>query len=96
MTIQMAMEEKARDIIREKGNLLTISSLSIENCCVPVNDVMIQFKKPDHPQMFNEIKTEDISVYVDKKLEFKNDLIRIKHSGFGRFRTVKVEGVSHF
>lgn len=96
MGIRVSIEGKARNIIHEKGNFLTISRLSIDNCCVPISDVMIRYKKPENLNMFNEIKTENISLYVDKKLDFKNELICIKHSGFGPFRTVRVEGVTHF
>lgn len=94
MSIQVSIDDKAREIINDKGNLLTISHVSINNCCVPIGEVAIQYKKPDHPQMFNKINSENISLYIDKKLDLKNQFIHIKHSGFGPFRTIRVEGVS--
>lgn len=96
MGIQVTIDERAKEIIREKGNLLTISRANIENCCVPISDVMVQYRKPDQPEMFNEINTDDISLYVDKYISFKNEHIQIKHTGFGPFRSVRVEGVSYF
>ncbi len=96
MELDIAIDEKAKQLISKKGNLITISSQSIENCCVPINEVSVLFNKPDNPQMFNEMKTGNISLYVDKKLEFKNQLINIKHTGVGPFQTVKVDGIVRF
>lgn len=96
MRFQVSIDDKAKDVINQKGNLLTISQVSINNCCVPIGEVNIQFKKPDHPERFNKINEGDISLFVDKKLDFKNELIHIRYSGFGPFRTIRIEGVSHF
>lgn len=96
MSLNVSIEDKAKAVIKEKGNLLTISSLSIENCCVPIGEVMIQYREPDEPNMFNKISLENITLYIDKKLDFKNKFVQIKHTGFGPFRTVRVEGVTHF
>lgn len=96
MFLQVSFDDGAKKLIDEKGSLLTISSISIENCCVPINEVSVQYNKPENTAMFYELKKDNISLYIDKKLQFKNDFINIKRSGFGPFQTIRVEGVSRF
>ena len=96
MDIQVSMEEKARDVISGKGNILTVSFLSIENCCVPIGEVAIRYQKPENLEMFHQMNINNITLYIDKRIDFKKNMIKIKHSGIGPFRTVRVDGVSHF
>mgnify|MGYP001289219400 CR=1 FL=1 len=96
MDLQVLIDEKAKNFISKKGNLITITSLSIDNCCVPISEVSIQYKEPDDPKMFKEMKSGDISLFIDKKLEFKDCFVKIKHSGFGPFQSVQVDGLVRF
>lgn len=93
--IELSIDEKARELIKTKGNLLTISHVSIKNCCVPINEVNIQYEKPDNPKMFHEMKLENIFLYIDKRLHLKEHSIHIKHSGIGPFQKILVEGISY-
>lgn len=96
VSLKVSIEDKAKAVIKEKGSILTISSTSIENCCVPIGEVMIQFGEPKSSSGFEKINLDDITLYIDKKLEFKNELVHIKPTGIGPFRTVRVEGVVYF
>lgn len=96
MDVRVSIDEKAKDVIKVKGHILAISRLNIENCCVPIGEVIIHFKKPEHEKLFHKILVENITIYIDKSLDFKNNLLRIKQAGIGRFRTVRIEGVVHF
>lgn len=96
MNIQVSIDAQAKDVITSKGNVLAISRLNIENCCVPIAEVVVNYKKPEHVKMFHQILIENITLYIDKSLDFKKNIIHIKHTGFGKFRTVRVEGVARF
>lgn len=95
MDIELSIDEKAKEFIKTKGNLLTINHVHIQNCCVPINEVNIQYEKPDNLKMFHEMKLENISLYIDKRIHLKNHSIHIKHSGIGPFQKILVEGISY-
>lgn len=96
MDIQVLIHDKAKDVINDRGNLLTISLLSIDNCCVPIGEVNVQYEKPENLQMYYTVQTDNIFIYLDKRLDIKNQSIEIKPTGIGPFRTVRVEGISYF
>lgn len=96
MNLGVFIDERARELIHQRGNLITISQVSINNCCVPIDEVDVKFSKPEYPEKFNKIHLSDILLYVDKTLDFKNKKMYIHPTGFGPFRSVRIEGVSHF
>ena len=96
MELQISIDEKAQNFLSKKGNMMTLSSICLESCCVPIHEVVIQYTKPEKLQMFKEIKLGNISLFIDKKLEFKDRVIKLKHSGFGPFQTIQVDGLTRF
>ena len=96
MGFYISIDEKTKNWLAKKGNVITISGINIKNCCVPIEDVSVRYGKPDNHHMYDEVKSHGLSFFIEKGLNFKNDVVKIRLSGFAPFQTIRVEGLIRF
>ncbi|WP_169819164.1 CC/Se motif family (seleno)protein [Anaerobacillus arseniciselenatis] len=91
------MDHKTKTWIKKKGNYLTIKTVRVAGCCVgrPI-DLLTKVGKPNELKMFHQISLDDITVYVQKGVNFKNDQITLNLFGIGLFKIITAEATSRF
>lgn len=94
MVIQVSMGKNVKDRITAKGNVLTISRLVLNGCCVPTDEVRTTWSVPSNKDDYHLIKYHDIAIYIEKSLDFKNDHILLRITRF--FKTLQVLGLKRF
>ncbi|HLR40097.1 MAG TPA: CC/Se motif family (seleno)protein [Virgibacillus sp.] len=92
MNLDFYMEDKAKDFLEKKHNILTISRLDIDRGCAGFEDLDITYTKPQHKN-YETYYCKDITVYIQKGLEFKENRVEIVISGVGPFKTIAVDGL---
>jgi len=97
MQLTVSVEENLQEWIKEKGKTtLTISKLQVENgCCVPTQEVLTKFAKPKYSENYSFTKVDNLAIYIDKSLSFKNEQAHLELSGIF-FKTIRVLGLQRF
>lgn len=93
MSLQVTLDDRAREWLLNKSQIVTISSLCVNNCCVPIEEVSIEFKEPDNKAQFIQKQVGELMFFVQKGLNFRNDNVRVKLGGFSLFKTLHIEGL---
>lgn len=92
MNLDIYMEDKAKDFLEKKHNILTISRLDIDRGCAGFEDLNITYTKPQHTN-YETYYCKNITIYIQKGLEFKENRVEIVISGIGPFKTIAVDGL---
>lgn len=92
MNLDIYMEDKAKDFLEKKYNILTISRLDIDRGCAGFEDLEVTYSKPQRKN-YDTYYCKNITVYIQKGLEFKNKRVEIVISGIGPFKTIAVDGL---
>jgi len=97
MKLTVSIAENLQEWMMEKGNTtLTISKLHADNgCCVPTQEILTRFTKPKQMENFHFIKVDNLPIYIDKSLSFKNEHAHLELSGI-LFKTIRVIGLQRF
>ena len=91
------MDHKTKSWIEKKGNYLTVKTVKAAGRCIgrPI-DLSTEIGKPNELQMFHQISLEDITVYVQKGVNFKEDQITLNLFGVGFFKIITAQGITRF
>lgn len=93
MSLQVTLDDRAREWLLNKSRIITISSLSVNNCCVPIEEGSIEFKEPVNKTQFIQKQVGELLFYIQRGLNFRNNNVQIKLSGFSLFKTLRIEGL---
>lgn len=92
MNLSISMEEKAKDFLEKKHNVLTISRMDIDRGCAGFEDLDISYHNPQNDN-YEEYLHHGVTIYVQKGLQFKENHIEIVVSGIGPFKAIAVDGL---
>lgn len=95
MELAIKIDAKAKNWLKNKGTPITISRLEINNCCVPIEEVQVSFLEPINGK-YHQYHEEDLTIFVESVLEFKNNQLELKLSGFVPFQSIQVSGLQRF
>lgn len=95
MSLQVTMDEKTKNWLTTK-KALTISPLELNGCCVPNAEVQTTYTVPKFKQRYEHIENQCIPIYIDKRLDFKQNKVILQLKGFRPFLTLQVEGLVRF
>lgn len=95
MSLQIIMDEKTKNWLSAK-KAVTISPLELNGCCVPNAEVQVKFSTPDFKQHFHHVTDQCIPIYIDKRLDFKQNKVILQLKGFKPFLTLQVDGLVRF
>lgn len=93
MALTIEMDEKTRNWIHEKGDVVTVSRFDVRGCCVSMEDVEVKAKMPKKENLYLSYKQDGITIYVQKGMQFKNDKLEIAMNGMGVFRYLIADGL---
>lgn len=96
MDLKVRISDEAKNWLMKKSSKLTIASVYIQNCCVPLDEIAIHYKEPDYPNNFYKFQIDQLDIFIEKSLRFKNDELTITLSGFGPFQSLNIGGISRF
>lgn len=94
--MNVQIDAEAIEWLSKKQKNITLTSVVIQNCCVPINEIAIHYKDPDNPHRFKKVEMDQFTIFIDKTLQFKNDALTLSLSGFGPFKMLKVDGLVRF
>ncbi len=96
MDYSISIDDKAREWLKRKGGVLTISKFQAAHCCVPGSELWIEFRKPENESLYEKIVQEGITCFIEKGLECKQNHLQIKMDLSPFFNTIRVEGFKYF
>lgn len=92
MSLAISMEDKAKDFLEKKHNVLTISRMDIDRGCAGFEDLDISYHNPQSNN-YEEYQHQGVTIYIQKGLQFKKSCVEIVVSGIGPFKTIAVDGL---
>ncbi len=96
MEISVSLDEKVRELIKRKGNVLTVSRLDLNDCCVPTDELWTEYKAPENLNHYYVVKDHSCHFFIQKGLNFRNNQVELKTFGIKPFKTIRVEGLIRF
>jgi len=73
--MHVELDHDSKKWIEAKGNELTVKMLEVKGCCAPgVQDVVAVPGKPKAIEQYNEMKVDNLLIYVQKNLCAKEKL----------------------
>ncbi len=92
--MKVQIDEKAKEWLDKKITTVTLTKVPIMNCCVPIEEVSIQYRKPENPQLFHQVQLDWLTVFIDKNIQLKDGSLKLSLTGFGPFKTLQVDGLA--
>lgn len=92
MELEISMEDKAKEFLVKKGNVLMISRMDIDRGCAAFEDLEVSYQKP-HKGNYEKYQYGDIHIYIQKGIQFKDNRVEIVISGLGPFKSIAVDGL---
>lgn len=85
------IDDESKKWLEAKGSQLTIKLLEVDACCAPpVHEVVAIPGKPSTSADYNQLKVDNLSIYVQNKICNKEKLT-LKLSGFSLFKTISAK-----
>ena len=91
MTVAVTIENDLKSWMKKKGRVLTISQIDIKSCCIGYVDVDVSYKVPKTSN-YDYIEQDGFSIYIQKGLNFKNNIVSIGLTGIGPFKQIYIDG----
>lgn len=88
MNLSVVVEENVKMFMKNKGNIITISSLILPGCCVVMEDIDVSYKVPKNKAMYVLVEQDGLIIYIEKILRFKDDRVILATNGFGPFKYI--------
>ncbi|SOC34685.1 CC/Se motif family (seleno)protein [Ureibacillus acetophenoni] len=88
MNLSVVVEENVKMYMKNKGNIITISSFIVQGCCVVAEETDVSYKVPKDKTKYVIVEQDDLTIYIDKILRFKDDRVILSVSGFGPFKYI--------
>jgi hypothetical protein len=97
MTFKINIDNEAKSWIEKKGKYLTVKTLKAGGCCGggPI-ELATEVGIPDEANLFEQISLDNITIYIQKGINAKDNQITLKLSGFGFFKYITALGISRF
>ena len=97
MDLEICIDEKTKTWLRKKGGKLSVHKLKAKGCwgAGPV-ELFTQLGKPKEETGYHAFQIDDLTIYVQKNLKFKDDRLTLKLSGFSIFTFIAATGISRF
>jgi len=95
LALKVKLDPKAKTYLKKKGKTITVSRLEVQNCCVPIEEANVSFFEPVCGN-YIQVKEDDLTIYIESNLMFKNDEIELKLIGFKPFQNIQVCGLQRF
>ncbi|MEB1807420.1 MAG: Fe-S oxidoreductase [Bacillaceae bacterium] len=94
MNIQIIMDNKAQTWLRDKGKELTIQLPKTMGCCIggPM-ELQTQLGKPKEITAFEKVTLDDLTLFIEKNLNLKDNTLTLELTGFGWFKSISAEGL---
>lgn len=92
MDLDISIEDKAKEFLKKKGNILMISRMDIDRGCAAFEDLEVSYKKPQTGN-YEKHRCGEITVYIQKGIQFKRNYAEIVVSGIGPFKAIAVDGL---
>ncbi|MEN1968169.1 CC/Se motif family (seleno)protein [Lentibacillus sp. N15] len=92
MELEISIEDKAKKFLEEKGNILTIFRMDVERSCVAFEDLEVSYEDPKKGN-YEKHQCDDVTVYIQKGIQFKHNRVEIVITGIGPFKNIAVEGL---
>ncbi|KIL45287.1 CC/Se motif family (seleno)protein [Jeotgalibacillus soli] len=87
------IDDKAKKWIESKGKPVRIEIMQMQGCCVIGPPELVATPgKPKAEEQFNEIKLDNISIYIHKHIRVKDTLI-LKLSGISFLKSISAKAV---
>ena len=89
--MQIELDTNTKKWMQSKGKPVSVKTISVNACCAPpVQELMTHLGKPKDVHNYNEIKIDDLSVYVEKNLT-NNAKMTLKLTGIGIFKMISAK-----
>ncbi len=90
--------EKALDWVKREGKVVTVGLFeSATKCCVgSVQELQVHLKKPSNSGRFSMYQYDEIVIFVEKSLTFKNNEVQFQLSKIPFFKGITATGLKRF
>ena len=89
--MQIELDTNTKKWMQSKGKPVSVKTISVNACCAPpVQELMTHLGKPKDVHNYNEIKIDDLSVYVEKNLT-NNEKMTLNLTGIGIFKMISAK-----
>ena len=89
--MQIELDANTKKWMLSKGKPVSVKTISVNACCAPpVQELMTHLGKPKDMHNYNEIKIDNLSVYVEKSLSL-NEKMTLKLTGIGIFKMISAK-----
>lgn len=89
--MQIVLDTNTKKWMLSKGKPVSVKTISVNACCAPpVQELMTHLGKPKDVHNYNEIKIDDLSVYIEKNLS-NNEKMTLKLTGIGIFKMISAK-----
>lgn len=89
--MNVEIDAESKKWLESKGNQLTVKTLDVKGCCSPgVQDVTAIPGKPKDLHQYNELKVDNLSIYVQKMICNKEKLT-LKLSGIRFLKSISAK-----
>ncbi|MET3695819.1 hypothetical protein SAMN05877753_102651 [Bacillus oleivorans] len=95
MDILVSVHDNVKNWMKEKGEILTISKININACCMRYADAQISYKAPEKENYYH-IQQDDLSIYIEKGLQFKDNRLTLSLMGIGPFKSIILDGLKRY
>lgn len=92
MNLDISIEDKAIEFLEKKGNILVISRMDIDRGCAAFEDLKVSYNYPKKG-IYDKYQMDDVTVYIQKGLQFKDNYVEVVISGIGPFKAIAIDGL---
>lgn len=89
--MQIELDANTKKWMQSRGKPVSVKTISVNACCAPpVQELMTHLGKPKDVHNYNEIKIDNLSVYVEKNLSL-SEKMTLKLTGIGIFKMISAK-----
>ena len=86
--MHVELDANVKRWLQSKGEQVSVKTIQVNACCAPpIQELMTHLGKPKDLHNYNEIKVDNLSIFVEKCLSF-NEKMTLKLTGMGIFKTI--------
>lgn len=86
--MHVELDERVKSWLQSKGKDVSVKTIQVNACCAPpIQDLITHLGKPKDLHNYNEIKVDNLSIFVEKPLSL-NEKMTLTFTGMGIFKTI--------
>jgi hypothetical protein len=91
--MKIEIDKATIEYIREKGSVVNIDLYTANSCCGGITEPVVNLRKPELIQQFDEYTIDDVKIYVSKFIHLKGEVLTLELKKFLGIKNISVSGV---